>query len=212
MRIFYWFGVLVFVWLHCVKKAIWDFNHFLYRLITNPSLQPHSHSLLIPGPSWGLYGASQVVLVVKKLPAKARDTGDAGSVPGSRRSPGGGHGHPLQYSCLENPMDGRASWTTKQSRQRGKHPWRVGTHLALGLCGVSSLVLCVFHYRYLAISILSLQTFGDASRVYLSGFFFSFYGLTVILGGFGGRWRQMHMYQSSILKLNMRTQRSIEKF
>ena len=115
MRIFYWFGVLVFVWLRCVKKAIWDLNHFLYRLVTNPSLQPHSHSLLVPGPSWGLYGASQVVLVVKKLPAKARDTGDAGSVPGSRRSPGGGHGHPLQYSCLENPMDGRASWTTKQS-------------------------------------------------------------------------------------------------
>ena len=39
----------------------------------------------------------------------AGDAGDAGSIPGSGRSPGGGHGNPLQYSCLENPM-GRGSW------------------------------------------------------------------------------------------------------
>ena len=50
---------------------IWGFNDFLYRLVINPSFQPHSHSLLVPGPSWGLYGASQVVLVVKKLPTNA---------------------------------------------------------------------------------------------------------------------------------------------
>ena len=51
-------------------------------------------------------GASQVALVVKNLPAKAGDVGDAsGSVPGSGRSPVGGHVNPLQYSCLENPMD-----------------------------------------------------------------------------------------------------------
>ena len=37
-------------------------------------------------------------------------TGDLGSVPGSGRPPGGGHGNPLQYSCLENPMGGGASW------------------------------------------------------------------------------------------------------
>ena len=37
------------------------------------------------------------------------DVGDAGSIPGSGRSPGEGHGHPLQYSCLENPMD-RGAW------------------------------------------------------------------------------------------------------
>ena len=50
-------------------------------------------------------GASQVALVVKNLPAKARDARDAGLIPGSGRSPGGGNGNPLQYSCLENPMD-----------------------------------------------------------------------------------------------------------
>ena len=44
--------------------------------------------------------------VVKNPPATARAPGDAGSIPGSGRSPGGGHGNPLQHSCLENPMDG----------------------------------------------------------------------------------------------------------
>ena len=48
----------------------------------------------------------QVVLVVKNLPGSAAD---AGSTPGSRRCPGGGHGNSLQYSCLENPMD-RGPW------------------------------------------------------------------------------------------------------
>ena len=38
------------------------------------------------------------------------DIRDAGSIPGSGRSPGGGHGNPLQYSCLENPMDRGAWW------------------------------------------------------------------------------------------------------
>ena len=45
-------------------------------------------------------------LVVKNLPA---NEGDAGWIPGSRRSPGGGNGNPLQYSCLGNPMD-RGAW------------------------------------------------------------------------------------------------------
>ena len=44
--------------------------------------------------------------MVKNLPATA---GDAGSIPGPGRSPGGGHGNALQYSCLENPMD-RGTW------------------------------------------------------------------------------------------------------
>ena len=50
-----------------------------------------------------------VVLVVKNPPANAGDTRDAGSVPGSGKFPEGGHGNPLQYSCLENPMD-RGAW------------------------------------------------------------------------------------------------------
>ena len=56
--------------------------------------------------------ASQVTLEVKNPPANAGDIRDVGSIPGSGRSPGGGHGSPLQYSCLENPMDRGASWAT----------------------------------------------------------------------------------------------------
>ena len=56
-----------------------------------------------------VWGASQVVLVVKNLLASAGDIRDSGSVPGLGRSPGEGHGIPLQYSCLENPMD-REAW------------------------------------------------------------------------------------------------------
>ena len=52
--------------------------------------------------------ASQVALVVKNLPANAGDIRDVGSIPGSGRSPGGGHSNPLQFSCLENPMDREA--------------------------------------------------------------------------------------------------------
>ena len=42
--------------------------------------------------------------VVKNLPANVGDTGDAGSIPGSGRSPEGGNSNPLQYSCLGNPL------------------------------------------------------------------------------------------------------------
>ena len=59
-------------------------------------------------------GVSQVVLVVKNPPANAGDARDRGSIPGSGRSPGGGHGNPLQYSCLENPIDRGAWWATVQ--------------------------------------------------------------------------------------------------
>ena len=51
-------------------------------------------------------GASLVDLVVKNPPANAGDVRDKGSIPGSGRSTGGGNGNPLQYSRLENPMDG----------------------------------------------------------------------------------------------------------
>ena len=64
--------------------------------------------------SWDVYDCCpftdsyiSIGLVVKNLPASARDTGDVGLIPGSGRSSGGGNGNPLQYSRLENPMDGR---------------------------------------------------------------------------------------------------------
>ena len=50
----------------------------------------------------------------KESACSAGDTGEMGSIPGSRRSPGGGNGNPLQYSCLENSMDRGAWWAIAQ--------------------------------------------------------------------------------------------------
>ena len=65
-----------------------------------------------------------MTLVVEKLPANAGDVRDAGSIAGPGRSPGGGHGNPLQYSCLENPHGQRSlagySAQTLQSQTRLK--------------------------------------------------------------------------------------------
>ena len=56
-------------------------------------------------------GASKVVLVGKNPPPSGGNSRDAGSVPGLGRSPGGGHGNPLQYSYLKNSID-RGAWST----------------------------------------------------------------------------------------------------
>ena len=50
--------------------------------------------------------------MVKNPPASAGDVRESGSIPGSGRSSGGGHGNPLQYTCLENPMNRGAWWAT----------------------------------------------------------------------------------------------------
>ena len=52
-----------------------------------------------------ILGLLQVAVVVKNLPANAGDLRDMNLIPVLGRSPGGGNGNPLQYSCLENPMD-----------------------------------------------------------------------------------------------------------
>ena len=82
-------------------------------------------------------GASQV-WVVKNPPANA---GEVGSIPGSGRSPGGGHGNPLQYSCLENPMDRGVWWATDHGVAEGcrlkwlsshVHSYRLHSRLSKG--------------------------------------------------------------------------------
>ena len=83
--------------------------------------------------SYSRNGASQVALVVKNMPANARDIRDVGSIPGSGRSPGGGLGNPLQYPCLENPMD-RGAWQA---------PWG---HKELD--STEWLSLSIFHFSY----------------------------------------------------------------
>ena len=63
-----------------------------------------------------------MVLVVKNPPANAGNIRDLGSIPGLRRSPGGGHGNPLQYSCLENPVNEGAWWALVHSVTRSWTP------------------------------------------------------------------------------------------
>ena len=61
--------------------------------------------------------------VIKNTPTNADDTRDLGSIPGSERSPGGENGNPVQYSCLENPMD-RGAWGLQSiGSQRIGHDW-----------------------------------------------------------------------------------------
>ena len=82
--------------------------------------------------------------MVKNLPASAGDAGDTGSVPGLGRSPGGGHGNPLQYSCLENPhrqrsLEGYSPYVQSQTQLK-----RLSTH-AQGLT-ISILIIFSGHF------------------------------------------------------------------
>ena len=62
-----------------------------------------------------------MALAVKNPPANAGDVRDESSIPGSGRSPGGGHGNPLQYSCLENPMTEESGRLQSMGSQRAGH-------------------------------------------------------------------------------------------
>ena len=69
--------------------------------------------------------------MVKNLPANAGDTRDVGSTPGSERTPGGGNGNPLQYSCLENSMDREAWQATVCGVVKSWTEWSAHTHTPL---------------------------------------------------------------------------------
>ena len=72
---------------------------------------------------------SRASLVVQRLKASACNVGDLVSIPGSGRSPGEGSGNPLQYSCLENSMDGGAGWAIICGSQRVGHDWATSLSL-----------------------------------------------------------------------------------
>ena len=71
----------------------------------------------------GSYVASQVLLVVKNLPASAGDVTNAGLIPESERCPGEGHDNPLQYYCLENPTDREPGGLQSMGSQRVGYDW-----------------------------------------------------------------------------------------
>ena len=84
----------------CYSKTVWSTQH-CHHLIAC-----WKYKLSSPIPELGL----PQWLTGKEFACNAEDAGDGGSIPRSGRSPGEGKGNPLQYSCLENPMDARAWW------------------------------------------------------------------------------------------------------
>ena len=105
----------------CVQ-CLWEHMFsFILGICVGVELLDHSVTQCLT-----FWRCSQLVLVVKNPPASAVDGRDAGSIPGSGKSPGGGHSSPLQYSCLGNPMD-RGAWQATvhgvtKSRTRLKRP------------------------------------------------------------------------------------------
>ena len=83
-------------------------EHLVYSVLGSPAAVSRARGQ----GGWAAHEASQVVLMVKSPLATAGSMNDADPIPGSGRPPGGGHGSPLQCSCLENPMDSGAWWAT----------------------------------------------------------------------------------------------------
>ena len=116
----------------------------------------------------------------KESACSAGDSGDLASIPGSGRSPGGGHGNPLQYSCLENPMD--------------REGWQATVH------GVAE------SWTWLTLSLLSLW-FSVVAEVlfvlkgwYRKGEIFIAYGIMIVKWTFfypsyGMHWHYIKLYQ-----------------
>ena len=132
-------------WSHCSP---------LYNLKGTPNMWCLLKNLVKPS-NW----ASQVTQLVKNLPAIA---GDVDLIPGSGRSPGGGNGKPLRYSCLENPRDGGAWWAaiygiaqswTRLMRLSSSSSSRVNKVYIIYLLrqkyGINCLLLCLSLYETL---------------------------------------------------------------
>ena len=103
--------------------AVWVWwNLILFKLhVSHWFLDCEGDGQSFSTPPEGLNAPGGSVLK-KNLLASARDIGDMGSLPGSARSPGEGNGNPLQYSCLENPMDGGA-WQATVHGVSKRHDW-----------------------------------------------------------------------------------------
>ena len=101
-------------------------------------------------PLWVNFWASQVTLVVKNPLANVRNVGDPGSIPGPRRSPGGGHGNPFQYSCLENPMD-TGAWLAIVYRVTKNQTWlkQLSMHARVNFCRNREVQIHSFLFSFL---------------------------------------------------------------
>ena len=97
-----------------ISSQSWKFLSLTSRFLA-PYIAFSPHCLWV-------YGGFPGGPVVKNLPASAGDIRDSGLIPGSGRSPEGGHGNPLQHSCLENPMDG-GTWQATVRGVAESHTW-----------------------------------------------------------------------------------------
>ena len=98
---------------------------------------------------------------VKNPPANAGDAREVSSIPGSERFPeGGGHGNPLQYSCLENPMDGKA-WRATVHRVTKSDIAKATEHACSPINGIND---CIIRERsYYVLFLLTFEQFVDNS-------------------------------------------------
>ena len=83
--------------------------------------------------------------MVKNTPAIAGDVRDMGSIPGFGRSPGEGNGNPLQYSCLENPMDRGPWWATVHRVAESDITKATAPHGTVSSYYIKTTVLLVIH-------------------------------------------------------------------
>ena len=104
-----------------------------------------------------------MVPVVKNPPINAGDIRDAGSIPGLGRSPGGKHGNPLQYSCMENALDRGAWWATvhRVAKSRTLLKWlSMHTHeVGHDFSHIISQLMCVYVHTYMYIFYVYMYTF-----------------------------------------------------
>ena len=119
--------------LFCNSTCLFLYTH------THIYIDTYTHTHIYIDTHTHTHMASQVVLVVKNLPANAGDIREVALIPGWGRSPGGRHGNPLQYSCLENPID-RGAWratvhgVTKSQTQLKQLSMHADTYILAALC------------------------------------------------------------------------------
>ena len=137
------------------------FHSFLGWVIFHCIPVPH---LLYPSICWQTFRLSYVLafhlaLLVKSLLANAGDVKDAGLIPGLGRSPGGGHGNPLWYSCLENLMDKGAWWATVHSVVQSWTRLKWFTHIThvLAIVNIATMNIEVFVSFWTISSVQSLS-------------------------------------------------------
>ena len=115
-------------WHHCrCTGPLWLHRQYRHDPTSGPShllfCCLFKHVPMAPPPSLGFYSNVTFLGGDSESKESACNAGDLGLIPGSGRSPGGGHGNPLQRSCLENPMDGGAWRAQSMGSQRVELNW-----------------------------------------------------------------------------------------